>query len=129
MKTFQDFVSEHGITLTAKLTDRNPITDFEGDHWRVTLRRPIPQRQMTLTFSKGYGHRGAEPTAAEVLECLASDASGADQSFKDWAGDYGYDIDSRKAERIYKAVAAQTRKLGRFLGASALTELLDDVEA
>jgi len=107
------------ITATAEWTDHNPNMDDEDmDHWKVTLRRKFPRRQMTVYFSMGYGHNGAEPTAEDVIDCLASDASGYDNArgFEDWAGDYGYDADSRKAERIYRVVGRDAARLRRFLG-------------
>ena len=62
-----------------------------------------------------------EPTAEDVLQSLLSDASSADESFEDWCGEYGYDTDSRKAERTYDQVREHTAKLRAFLG--------DDFEA
>ena len=121
--TTQEFIDLHKITATATRADSNPsMPDFDGDHWRVTLCRPIPGRQcsalsrMPLHFSKGYGHNGAEPTAAEVLNCLRSEAWGADELFETWACDRGFDPDSRSAEKIYNAVRRQTAKLSKFLG-------------
>ncbi len=41
---------------------------------------------------------------AEVLAGLCRDGQDASgQSFESWAGDYGYDTDSRKAEDVYRA--------------------------
>ena len=59
-----------------------------------------------------------EPDAADVLNCLASDASGYENagSFEEWAGEYGYDTDSRSAERTFSAVESQTLALRSFLG-------------
>lgn len=68
------------------------------------------------------------PTAAEVLDSLASDASSADQSFEDWCGDYGYDTDSRKAEAAYNACRETMFNLRKLLGARDLETLLNDVE-
>jgi hypothetical protein len=68
------------------------------------------------------------PTAAEVLDSLASDASGADQNFEDWCADFGYDTDSRKAERTYNAVREQTFSLRKLLGHRDFETLLSDVE-
>ena len=42
---------------------------------------------------------------------------------EDWCGEYGYDSDSRKAERTYKAIHEQSEKLAGFLG-SELYEML-----
>ena len=104
------------VRATSEWADTNPhMSDMPpgSSHWRVTLR--YQGRQMTVPFSMGPAH-SHEPEAAEVLECLLSDASGADEDFENWAADLGYDPDSRKAERIYKTVQRQTLKLSRLLG-------------
>lgn len=121
----QDFVDTNKITLTFTAADSNPhMPDFSGDHYKVVLRHN--GHQMTLAYSKGYGHKGAPPTAAEVLECLASDAAGVLNSngFEDWAADLGYDTDSRKAERIYKTCAKQAANLRRLLGDELAEQLI-----
>lgn len=87
--------------------------------YRVTLR--YQGRQLSTDF-----HCGAalgEPTAADVLSCLLSDMSSFDnaRSFEEWASEFGYDPDSRAAEKVYKACAAIAPKVRRFLG--------DDLEA
>jgi len=89
---------------------------WSADHWKVTLR--CQRRQFTTYFSKGHGHGGVAPTADEVLECLASDSAGYDcaRSFEDWAADYGYDPDSRTAEKTYKIIGKQTKAIKRLLG-------------
>jgi hypothetical protein len=88
------------------------------DHWRVTLRNPANGKRMTLTFSKGIGHNGAEPTTAEVVECLASDASLIDNAptFADFCAELGYDEDSRKAERTYGQCKRQAESFRRLMG-------------
>ena len=49
-------------------------------------------------------------------------------SFEDWAGDYGYDADSRSAERTYRAIGSQVDDLRRLLGEDALQELAFNTE-
>ena len=126
----QDIISENKITMTAEWTDSNPnmADDQNMDHWKVVLRRP--GRQLTTYFSMGYGHNGNEPKAADVIDCLASDAAGFEnaRSFEDWAGDYGYDTDSRKAEKIYKVIERQAAQLKRFLGDELYETILWDTE-
>lgn len=133
--TYQDFIEKHRITLTYEYIDSNPHMDgFEGDHYKVTLKRPIPGRQhpalsqLSVPFSKGYGHKGVPPTAEDVLECLRSDACTDGDTFEEFCFSLGYDSDSRKAEKLYKAVQRQTDKLRRFLGADLFTELLQTEE-
>jgi len=58
------------------------------------------------------------PTAADVLNCLASDAAGVEnaRSFEDWCADYGYDTDSRKAEKTFRVCEQQRDSLKGFIG-------------
>lgn len=124
--TIEQFINDNGITLTAVKTDRNPnmADSRDMDHWKVTLKRG--RARMTLVFSMGYGHKGASPEARDVLDCLASDASGIDNSrgFEDWCANYGYDTDSRKAEKTYNAIRHQASRLETFLGDSDLYQQL-----
>lgn len=96
--------------------DSNPHMDdmpAGSRHYRVTLR--YKGRQMTVPFSCGPLIE-REPSAKDVLECLLSDSCGADEAFEDWCAELGYDSDSRKAERTYKAVQAQSVKTRNLLG-------------
>lgn len=127
-----EFVTSASITMTAERTYENPNmgTDshYPMDHWRCRL--TTGRSRMTITFSMGKGHHGKEPTIGDVLDCLASDAACYENagSFEDWCSEYGYDTDSRRAERTYKTVERQSVKLARFLGDSAYQTLLWDVE-
>lgn len=73
-------------------------------------------------------YRIRKPKVEDVLNCLASDASGIDQSFEDWASELGYDTDSRKAEQIYQTCQKQARELRQLLGVTVFEELLNDTE-
>jgi hypothetical protein len=89
----------------------------DADWWNVTLH---PEgRRLAIPFGMGYGHHGAEPTAYDVLSAVLSDAAGvvnARGDFGEWADEYGFDADSRKAERAYDATVRQTEELRAFLG-------------
>ena len=128
--TIENLIESNHITLTATRWHENPNMDDsrDMDHWKVTLR--FGRARMTIYFSKGYGHHGAEPTADEVLDCLASDAGGVENSnsFADWCGEYGYDEDSRKAEKTYKACRHNSNRLRSFLGDDLFEQLLWNTE-
>lgn len=113
--TIRDLVEKYNISATADRTDSNPnMTDMPAgsSHWFVTLRRP--GRSLTVPFSMGPALRRI-PTAEDVLECLLSDRYAMQESFEDWCANYGFDTDSRKAERTYKTCVTQSHKLNRFL--------------
>lgn len=120
------FVSMNHISMTAERTDSNPIMGDSGDmdHWKCVLK--MPGKRMTLVFSMGFGHHGAEPKVKDVLDCLASDASSIENTpdFEDWASDLGYEADSRKALKTFQATEHQSKRLARFLGTDLYSQLL-----
>jgi len=67
------------------------------------------------------------PSLPDVLYSLLSDGSAFFDaaSFEEWAGDYGYDTDSRKAERMFRECQETGRKLSRAFNAAEITELRD----
>lgn len=118
----ETFCDERGVTIECSYYSEPPPWDARDmDGWKCRLR--YQRRSLTVPFWMGRGHHGAEPTAGDVLGCLILDATGYENArdFEDWCSEYGYDTDSRKAERIYKAVKASAPKIRRFLG--------DDFEA
>lgn len=90
--------------------------------------RPIEQR--IAKECGGFENRDFfqpnPPKFTDALDCVASECSGYDNQpqFEDWAADYGYDPDSRKAERAFETIGKQCRDLERFLGPEAYNELL-----
>jgi hypothetical protein len=133
--TIQDFVKSAGLSMTAAWTDTNPnMPNRDMDHWRCTLK--AGRSRMTIVYSMGSGHNGAEPKLCEVLDCLASDshslplpemAGSEEEAFTEWCSEFGYDTDSRQHLRTYRACLSQSRRLRKLLGA-AFTTLLSDVE-
>lgn len=76
--TMREFVSRHGIRASARWADSNPNIepsewDRDASHWRVTIRHD--GRQLIVPYSQGAAHTG-EPSVLDVLDCLASDATG-----------------------------------------------------
>jgi hypothetical protein len=131
-QTINQFVNRSNIRMSCDWADTNPNIDPKDwargtSHFRCTFRRG--RKQMSTYFSQGPAIAG-EPKAVDVLDCLASDAAGIDNArhFEDWCGEYGYDTDSRKAERIYEACRKQAMKLENFLGAELYQALLFETE-
>ncbi len=115
--TVKMLVNRHKIKADSVWADRNPNMDDMpngSSHYKVTLKGF--GRRYTLYFSMGPAHT-KEPEAADVLDCLLSDSDVENaQGFEDWAGNLGFDPDSRKAEKIYNACLKSAEKLRRFLG-------------
>lgn len=116
-----DRVSEDGISISADYQGTMDHDEFrrgpwEHDHWKCVL--VFGSRKLDTPFKLGMGFGGAAPTVEQVLECLLSDASGIanGESFEEFCDEYGYDNDSRTAEKIYLSTIEQTTRLKAFLG-------------
>lgn len=116
-ETLEIFCKRHKIKCSSQRVAENPNMEptWSANHYKCTLR--AWGRQMTVPFSMGLGHT-REPNALDVLYCLVSDASSLHNArdFEDWASEFGYDTDSRKAEKLYKTIKLQAKKLNKFLG-------------
>lgn len=135
MGTLAAFIERHRIGMTATHVSANPNIHpdeaWAATHYRCTLHRGggKARRQMTVYFSQGSAHT-RDPSVADVLDCLALDASSVDnaRTFEEWASELGYDPDSRKAGRIYRVCERQAAKLRQFLGSAVYQELLWSTE-
>lgn len=107
------------LDVTIECEKRRLLTDDERADWKDgtawTVRLKYQGRSLTTSFYQGSAHKVA-PTAADVLACLASDARSGEESFEDFCDSLGYDADSRKAHKTWKACARMTKQLRQLLG-------------
>lgn len=88
---------------------------WEHHEYKVVIR--WQGRMMRSTFSQGMAYAKDNVDVGELLSSLAEDyLSGQDQTFEEWAGDYGYDTDSRKAYAIYEALKENRKRMDRVFG-------------
>ena len=66
--------------------------------------------------------KAAVPSVYDVLACLTKYDPG---TFEDFCSDYGYDEDSRTAERIYFAVQKEYAQLARLFTPNEMEELAE----
>jgi len=99
--------------VTGKAAENLDDWKRESNPWTVTLR--FQRRRLTVPFWTG-SLITTEPTAADVLSCLCSDARGGESTFEEFCSDFGYDTDSRKAERLYRECERSAKRVRQFLG-------------
>jgi hypothetical protein len=70
------------------------------------------------------GGKAILPDICDVLHSLIMDSDAIEyRGFEDWASNFGYDVDSRKAEQAYRACVEVGLKLRNTLGADRLMTL------
>ncbi len=130
------FIEKYNLQAIFEVANSNPhmAEPPKMNHYKVTIYAGgiYSGHEMKTIFSMGLGIK-EKPKLVDVLDCIAQDCAGYEnaRSFEDWAENYGYDTDSRKAERIYFTVGEQNKDLERFLefaGKDAYKELLWETE-
>lgn len=85
----------------------------------------VHDKQVYNELVQRYGN-GFAPKAESVLDSLAMDASSYEnaRNFEDFAAEFGYDTDSRKAEAMYRACGDTAKELRHLLGRDGYENLL-----
>jgi len=142
------FIASHGLSFRAVRVDSRPdgLGDIPTDgpmvnkswaqvennhrrHFRVEFRTLASDFALVTHFSQGSAHT-EEPTAAEVLECLASDARSVVDSADvlDFASEFGWELDTPEAlnhlRRVFAGCTETLDALDRLVGEDAREELL-----
>ena len=110
-------MNTYGISMKINPCGCNPNMIGEmpgGRHFSVTLTRH-GNRQMHLFYSVGSGWK-TNPTLADVLETLHSDANYFGMDFPELCRELGLNKGSRKDYADFEALQAQNKRLREFLG-------------
>lgn len=112
-----------GIGLKMKVGNSEYRKYFSSDKdsryvFKITLKKG--GKQYTFNFGQSIAEGSNEPTLYSVLACLTKYKVG---SFEEFCSDYGYDTDSRTAEKTYKAVLKEWEAMERLFNNEEL-ELL-----
>lgn len=131
-ETIESYIARNQLEMTVTRVPARPGCSGMGrgaSHYLCVIKQAGKGNpaQVACFYSMGSAHK-VGPQLPEVLDSLASDASGTDEQFTDWCDNYGYDSDSRKAEAIYRACAENAAKLLALLGRAEYNVLLNNVE-
>lgn len=127
-----EYVEQHNIVVnvTSDLgihTEMHP-GDRPWDHflYRITLRRPGTRAWSHIMWRTGMAHTGGaaevEAKPADVFDALLREGAYAaytTDSFEDWADELGYDTDSYRARKAYRACVRTWDRMCEFLGGEA----------
>jgi hypothetical protein len=132
-KAVAEYLQSIGVAYSTVYLGERTEDKWKHDAWSVTFARRPSHGVEHFEFRTGTGLRKANkhrkdsmfyrevpvaPTAASVLYSLTLDSSAVGISFASWCGEFGYDTDSREAERIYRACQDNADKLARILSST-----------
>jgi hypothetical protein len=98
-----------------------PEDKEQRDIYRITLKNKL--HTYRFNFGQSIANTGICPKPYDVLVCLQKYEVG---SFENFCGDFGYDMDSRKAFKIYKAVMKEWKNV-ELLFSPEQIELLQEI--
>lgn len=108
-----NFVEKHGVTLDVLGSEYRPFWDEKQPRWVFKLRLRRNGKSHTFEFGQSIADGSAEPEMYDVLACLTKYDP---DDFEWFCSNYGYDTDSRRAERTYKAVCREWAAVERLFG-------------
>ena len=111
------------VTITAKLIENGVNFPNTGDktlHNKFRVKVTTNQGSASFDFYDSmHNYTKGITTLSDgellsTLECFLSDAVAANDSFEGFCSNFGYDTDSRSAERVYKACQKSLKKAERI---------------
>lgn len=130
MRSIRHYVQNHGITVDILAGPDAGVDEDGWEHYSYDIQINNPEIGTTMILC-GWKHglgitRGPDEKPEEVIDVLIRDAWSYEQAggFEDWAREFDYDTDSRKAERVYEAVKKQAGEFLDFIGGKPELEKL-----
>jgi hypothetical protein len=113
----------------ARVNDHLSTPARYAAYYVAALRKPytkfVDQKGWVAAVAYAANRCKVQPCLADVLHSLISDGTAyfTHSTFEDWAADYDYDTDSRKALATYEQCIDIGRKLARALPANVLEQV------
>ena len=122
-KQANEFAQKHNVKLSViNMEYRRYFHDDKDRRYVFTLRLFAGRKQYTFTFGQSLMKQSEEPTMYDVLACLQKYDVG---SFEDFCHEFGYNEDSKYAERTYKAVCKEYAAVCRLFTQEQIEELTE----
>lgn len=126
--TAADKASEELKALGVRLDLSAPLWNKETSHFDYSATLSHGTVSMTFCYHTGSGWKQSDgtiqrPTLADIMQSLMLDAMAGQYKFEEWASEYGYDEDSRKAFKIYEECLRIGNRVYKMLGKDALPKV------
>lgn len=119
-KQANEFAAKTGTKLTILSNDFKPMWNEKQSRSVFKCKLTRKGKSYTFEFGQSIQAGNEEPSLYDVLACMTKNDPG---NFDDFCGDYGYDNDSRTAERTYKAVCREFEAVDRLF-----SDMIDELQ-
>ncbi len=122
-KQAETFAKKHGIKLSI-IGDpeyKKYFTDDKDERYVFKCRLSRKGKNYTFYFGQSIQAGAEEPSLYDILACLTKCDP---ESFEYFCSEFGYDTDSRTAEKTYKAVVKEWEAVNRLFPE---TDVLDEL--
>lgn len=126
-----DFLAKYGITFSFKLANTK-TPDWKDDyrpvnHFVATFKRGKNKVSLDYFDSiNNYQKDITEISAYSALTCCSSEINCPD-TFEDFCSEFGYEEDSRKAEKTFRALKKFSDKLKKFFDTEEIRDDLSEI--
>jgi len=109
----ENFAQKFGVKLSfiGNPQYKKHFIGEKSERWVYKCRLTREGRRYTFDFGQSINNGCVEPRMYEILGCLEKYDP---EDFDNFCGNYGYDTDSRAAEKIYKAVCKEYTAVERL---------------
>lgn len=113
-KTAQQFANKYNVKLTILDSEfRKYFLEDKEPRYVFKCKLSRGKKSYTFNFGQSIAAGGEEPNIYDILACLTKHDP---ESFEFFCSNYGYNTDSRAAEKIYKAVVKEYNAVNRLFG-------------
>jgi len=118
-----DFCNKWGVTMKVGSPKyEKPLWD-DKEHYIFPVTLTKDGESMRINFGQSLADGNKKPSEYDVLATICKYDIG---SFEDFCSEFGYDEDSRKAERTYKACLKEWKDVERVFGGDG--ECLEELQ-
>lgn len=110
-------MNHKGFTIKSRFTGSKKASWAGAENWNhhvISVTFNGRRTQFDFWASVAEPEIRTKSDLLNAFECFVSDAIAGNGSFEDFCSDMGYDTDSRKAERTWKACRLSAAKLNRI---------------
>lgn len=108
------FAEKTGTKLAVLDYEYKPMWSEKQGRYVFKCRLTRGRKSYTFEFGQSIANGSQKPTMYDVLACM-SKPCGID-TFEDFCDEFGYDYDSRRAERTWKGYQKEVAAMERLFG-------------